>query len=44
MPWNNQGGGNNQGPWGGGPQGRGIRIPGALDKGLVNHDLLNLIK
>ena len=27
MPWNNQGGGNNQGPWGGGPQGPGGQNP-----------------
>jgi membrane protease subunit HflK len=27
MPWNNQGGGNNQGPWGGGPQGSGGQNP-----------------
>ena len=27
MPWNNQGGGNNQGPWGGGPSGPGNNNP-----------------
>jgi len=27
MPWNNQGGGNNQGPWGGGPSGPGNQNP-----------------
>jgi len=33
MPWNNQGGGNNQGPWGGGPQGPGNQNPWGSGQG-----------
>ncbi len=33
MPWNNQGGGNNQGPWGGGPQKPGGQNPWGSGQG-----------
>ena len=42
MPWNNQGGGNNQGPWGGGPSGPGDQNPwGWKWSGQRHHVLLN---